>query len=150
MGPEFAGNALGLAMVFFGTQRFQPNKISLASAESLVHASQIMAKKEIPLYKQKPKPRFGEWLRELRQKKELALREVAAAVGMDQAHLSKAELGQRLPTEDQVKALAVLFKIKPEDMEARRLAEKLIRELEDSPAGAAAFNILREDPPSFA
>ena len=109
-----------------------------------------MAKKEVPLYKQKPKSRFGEWLRELRQKKELALREVAAAVGMDQAHLSKAELGQRLPTEDQVKALAVLFKIKPEDMEARRLAEKLIRELEDSPAGAAAFNILREDPPSFA
>lgn len=109
-----------------------------------------MAKKEVPLYKQKPKPRFGEWLRELRQKKDLALREVAAAVGMDQAHLSKAELGQRLPTEDQVKALAVFFNIKPEDMEARRLAEKLIRELEDSPAGAAAFNILREDPPSFA
>lgn len=108
-----------------------------------------MAKKEIPLYKQKPKPRFGEWLREQRQAKDLALREVAAAVGMDQAHLSKAELGQRLPTEDQVKALAAFFKIKPEEMEARRLAEKLIRELEDSPAGPAAFNILREDPPLF-
>ena len=108
-----------------------------------------MAKKEIPLYKQKPKPRFGEWLRELRQEKNLALREVAAAAGMDQAHLSKAELGQRLPTEEQVKALALFFKIKPEDMEARRLAEKLIRELEESPAGAAAFNILREEPPNF-
>ena len=105
-----------------------------------------MAKKEIPLYKQKPKPRFGEWLRGLRQEKDLALREVAAAVGMDQAHLSKAELGQRLPTAEQVKALAVLFKVKPQDMEARRLAEKLLRELEDSPAGAAAFNILREEP----
>lgn len=108
-----------------------------------------MAKREIPLYRQKPRPRFGEWLRELRQAKDLALREVAAAVGMDQAHLSKAELGQRLPTEEQVKALAILFNIKPEDMEARRLAEKLIRELEDSPAGAAALHILREEPPNF-
>jgi transcriptional regulator with XRE-family HTH domain len=43
------------------------------------------------------------------QEKNLALREVAAAAGMDQAHLSKAELGQRLPTEEQVKALAVLL-----------------------------------------
>jgi hypothetical protein len=34
-------------------------------------------------------------------------------------------------------------------MEARRLAEKLIRELEESPAGEAALNILREDPPNF-
>lgn len=108
-----------------------------------------MAKKEIPLYKQKPKPRLAEWLRELRQEKNLALREVAAAVGMDQAHLSKAELGQRLPTGEQVRALAVFFKIKPAEMEARRLAEKLLRELEDSPAGPAALNILREEPPNF-
>jgi transcriptional regulator with XRE-family HTH domain len=108
-----------------------------------------MARRDIPLCKKKPKPRFGEWIRELRQKKGLALREVAAAVAMDQAHLSKAELGQRLPTEEQVKALSVFFKLKPEDMEARRLAEKLIRELEESPAGAAALNILREDPPHF-
>lgn len=34
-------------------------------------------------------------------------------------------------------------------MEARRLAEKLIRELEESPAGPAALNILREEPPTF-
>jgi hypothetical protein len=34
-------------------------------------------------------------------------------------------------------------------MEARRLAEKLIRELEDSPAGEAALNILREESPNF-
>jgi transcriptional regulator with XRE-family HTH domain len=108
-----------------------------------------MAKKAAPTYKQKPKSRLGEWLRELRHTRNLALREVAAAAGMDQAHLSKAELGQRLPTEEQVRALAVFFGIKPEEMEARRLAEKLIRELEHSPAGAAALTILREDPPSF-
>ena len=108
-----------------------------------------MAKKGTPIYKQKPKPRFGEWLRELRREKGLALREVAAAVGIDQAHLSKAELGQRLPTEEQVRALSAFFKIKSEEMEARRLAEKLIRELEGSPAGPAAFNILREEPRIF-
>lgn len=108
-----------------------------------------MAKKRNSLYTQKARPRFGEWLRELRQERGLALREVAAAVGMDQAHLSKAELGQRLPTEEQVKALATFFKLKPADLEARRLAEKLIRELEESAAGPAAFDILREEPPTF-
>ena len=121
-------------------------KISLAPSSGRYHASQKMAKKHPPLYKQKLRPQFGEWLRQLRQEKDLALREVAAAAGMDQAHLSKAELGQRLPTAEQVKALAIFFNIKPEDMEARRLAEKLLRELKDSPAGAAAFSILREEP----
>ncbi len=107
-----------------------------------------MAKNE-PVYEHRPILRLGEWLRELRQQQNLALREVAAVVGMDQAHLSKAELGQRLPTEEQIRALAKLFKIKPAEMEARRLAEKLIRELEENPAGAAAFNIIREESPKF-
>jgi HTH-type transcriptional regulator, competence development regulator len=135
--------------VFSGLGKDAGRNFSLAKSCRRTHASQTMAKKEVPLYKQKPKPRFGEWLRELRQQKNLALREVAAAVGMDQAHLSKAELGQRLPTEEQVRVLAEFFRIKPAEMEARRLAEKLIRELEDSPAGAAAFNILREESPVF-
>ena len=35
--------------------------------------------------------RFGEWLRSLREAKNVPLRVVAAAAEMDQAHLSKAE-----------------------------------------------------------
>jgi transcriptional regulator with XRE-family HTH domain len=89
--------------------------------------------------------RFGGWLRELRQEKGLALREVAAAVEMDQAHLSKAELGQRIPTAEQVAKLAGFFNIPIPQMEARRVAEKALQELESSPHAQEALSILREE-----
>jgi transcriptional regulator with XRE-family HTH domain len=103
-------------------------------------------KKSVPLYRQPPRLRFGAWLRELRGKKGLALREVAAAVEMDQAHLSKAELGQRIPTADQVVRLANFFEIPTADMEARRVAERALQDIESSPHAREALSILREEP----
>ncbi len=103
-------------------------------------------KTSAPLYRQAPKLRLGAWLRELRQKKELALREVAAAVRMDQAHLSKAELGQRIPTAEQVARLAAFFKVPTNQMEGRRVAEKVIQEIAASPAAEHALTILRDEP----
>lgn len=90
--------------------------------------------------------RLGAWLRELRQIRGLALRQVAAAVGIDQAHLSKAELGQRIPTPDQVIRLANFFEISTDEMEARRVAEKALQEIESSPQNQEALSILREKP----
>jgi transcriptional regulator with XRE-family HTH domain len=104
-----------------------------------------MAKKQVPLYKQNSTPPLGEWLRELRQEKDLALREVAAAADMDPAHLSKAELGQRLPTAEQVAKLAKFFKVDATLMEAKRVAEKVMLEISSSPAGQQALSILREE-----
>ncbi len=103
-------------------------------------------KKAVPLYRQSQPVRLGPWLRELRQKKDLALREVAAAVEMDQAHLSKAELGQRIPTPDQVSRLAAFFKVPPDQMEGRRVTEKVMQEIAASPAAEHALFILREEP----
>ena len=108
-----------------------------------------MAKTTLPLYKQKPTPPLGEWLRNLRQAKSLALRQVASVAEMDQAHLSKAELGQRLPTADQVARLAKFFKVDAGLMEAKRVAEKVMLEIAASPSAAQALSILREDPPNF-
>lgn len=104
-----------------------------------------MAKKPVPLYKQKPTPPLGEWLRQLRQEKDLALREVAAEADMDPAHLSKAELGQRLPTQEQIAKLAKFFKVDATLMEAKRVAEKVMLEISSSPAGEQALSILREE-----
>jgi HTH-type transcriptional regulator, competence development regulator len=103
-------------------------------------------KKAAPLYRQNKPLRLGAWLRELRQKKNLALREVAAAVKMDQAHLSKAELGQRIPTAEQVARLAVFFKVPAGQMEGRRVAEKVMQEIAASSAAEQALSILREEP----
>jgi len=78
-------------------------------------------------------PRFGEWLRELRVAKDVPLRTVAAAADMDQAHLSKIELGQRVPTEEQTAKLARFFGLNETETHARRIAEKFRQEFQDNP-----------------
>jgi len=78
-------------------------------------------------------PRFGEWLRQLRVAKDVPLRTVAAAADMDQAHLSKIELGQRVPTEEQTAKLARFFGLNETETHARRIAEKFRQEFQDNP-----------------
>ena len=85
---------------------------------------------------------FGSWLRRLREQRGLPLRAVAAAAEMDQAHLSKIELGQRLLTARQALAVAKFFKVDPIDMDARRIAEKFRMEYGGSAAAAEALLIL--------
>ena len=94
-------------------------------------------------------PRFGEWLRQLREERKLPLRAVAAAAKMDQAHLSKAELCQRLLTAEQVAAIAKFFKVDGTDMEARRIAEKFRIEHADNPAASQAVQMLNDSPLKF-
>lgn len=117
----------------------------VAFCASTNHAGIMMANKSVPFYKQKPTPPLGEWLRQLRQERHLALREVAAEADMDPAHLSKAELGQRLPTQEQIAKLAKFFKVDATLMEAKRVAEKVMLEISSSPAGEQALSILREE-----
>lgn len=81
-------------------------------------------------------PHFGEWLRKLRASKKLPLREVAAAANMDTAHLSKAELGQRLLTEEQTDKLAEFFGVSATEAQARRMVEKFRQEGEANPKAA--------------
>jgi len=90
--------------------------------------------------------RFGEWLRSLRETKQVPLRVVAAAAEMDQAHLSKVELGQRLLTTEQACAVAKFFGIDANEVEARRIVERFRLEHADNPAAEQAINMLHEDP----
>jgi transcriptional regulator with XRE-family HTH domain len=97
-------------------------------------------------YSKKAEPHFGEWLRQMRLEKDLPLRVVAAEAEMDQAHLSKIELGQRLPTEEQTSKLAKFFKVAETEIQARRMAEKFREESEKHPAaGREALYILAEE-----
>jgi transcriptional regulator with XRE-family HTH domain len=86
---------------------------------------------------------FGSWLRGLRIRRKLALREVAAAVQMQLAHLSKTELGQRFPTAEQTVRLATFFDVDPAKMEGRRVAAKVMQEILASPGATEALTILR-------
>ena len=96
-----------------------------------------------------PSQRFGEWLRGLREGKELPLRVVAAAAEMDQAHLSKVELGQRLLTAEQAAAIAKFFDLDANEIEARRIVEKFRLEHADNPAAEQAIHMLHEDPAAY-
>jgi HTH-type transcriptional regulator, competence development regulator len=89
---------------------------------------------------------FGEWLRQMREEKGVPLRVVAGAAEMDQAHLSKVELGQRIPTEKQSAALARYFGVEVHDAEARRIAEKFRQDFADNPAAGKAVQLLNDGP----
>ena len=90
--------------------------------------------------------RLGEWLRGLREQRDLALREVAEATGMDLTHLHKIELGQRLPTEEQTVRLAKFFRLDETETQARRIAEEFRRYYADNPAAPQALQILNDLP----
>lgn len=87
--------------------------------------------------------RFGEWLRDIRESKQLPLRVVAAAAEMDQAHLSKVERGQRALTNAQAIAIAKFFGLDIIEVDARRIAEKFCLDYGDNPAAEQAINMLR-------
>jgi len=89
--------------------------------------------------------RLGEWLRGLREQRELPLREVAAATDMDLTHLQKIELGQRMPTEEQTRQLAKFFKLDETETQARRIAEKFQNDYSEHPAVKEAIGILAEE-----
>lgn len=76
----------------------------------------------------------------------MPLRVVAAAADMDQAHLSKIELGHRIPTEKQAAAIARYFGVDSHDMEARRIAEKFHQDFADNPAAGKAVQMLNDGP----
>jgi transcriptional regulator with XRE-family HTH domain len=93
-----------------------------------------------------PRPvRLGDWLRELREGRDLPLRAVADATDMDLAHLHKIEQGQRLPTEEQTRRLARFFKLDVTETQARRIAEKFRQEFAENPAAKEAISILAEE-----
>lgn len=92
---------------------------------------------------------MGPWLRRLRTERQLVLRQVAAAVDMDMAHLSKVELGDRLPTPEQTARLAHFYEIPASEMEAARMAGKFLRDLRNNPAASRALEIVQESAAAF-
>jgi len=99
---------------------------------------------------QDPACAFGSWLRELRQARALAIREVAAAVGMDQALLSNIERGVRWPSEACASALKRFLKADADEFARRLETARLWRRHGDNPAFVAAIaSQVQEDAAAF-
>lgn len=80
---------------------------------------------------------LGPSLRALREKKALPQWKVANAAQMDSTHLSKIELGQRLPTREQTAALANFFGADVTELESMRMAERFVSDNGHNPRAAA-------------
>jgi transcriptional regulator with XRE-family HTH domain len=54
---------------------------------------------------------LGEQLRSLREEVKFSLKEVASKIGIDTSLLGKIERNERLPTKEQIKQIAIFFKV---------------------------------------
>ena len=85
--------------------------------------------------------RIGEILRNLRGKKGLLLRQVAAEVEIDPALLSKIERGERIPTKNQVIRFAKFFKADENTFLVAFLSDKLVYEVQDEELALKAMKV---------
>jgi Fic family protein len=69
----------------------------------------------------------------------LKMREVVAMTGIDQALISKFENGSRIPTDEQIIALAKCFEIPYNELKKYQLVEKVYEILANEPYGYEAF-----------
>lgn len=78
---------------------------------------------------------IGKHLRTLRENANLSLREVASNIGIDTSLLGKIERNERQPTKEQLKQVAVFFKVNEKklikEMLSDQFAYKIIEEEAD-------------------
>ena len=84
---------------------------------------------------------FGTQIRSLREARGLLIRQVAAAIELDQALLSKIERGERQATKAQVLTLADFFSIDQDTLLSRWMGEKIADELQNEGFAEEALKI---------
>ena len=77
----------------------------------------------------------GKKIKEMREKRKLLLRQVAAHLECDTALISKVEHGERNLSRDQIEKLSTLFKIESEELITLWLADKVINLVGGDPLG---------------
>ncbi len=89
-------------------------------------------------------PTFGDTIRTLRQQRNLPLRVVATAVGIDSTLLSRLELGERFPTAEQLRRFADYFVLPARELAAQALADRIIATYGADDVTARAVTMVRE------
>jgi transcriptional regulator with XRE-family HTH domain len=73
----------------------------------------------------------GEFIRNLRSERNLLLRELASAISIDSAILSKIERGERKATKEQIEQITSYFNIENDMLKILWLSDKVIYDLKD-------------------
>lgn len=68
---------------------------------------------------------FGEQVRTLREEANFSLREVAEKIGIDTSLLGKIERNERQPTKEQIKQVAIFFKLDEKDLLKEYLSDQI-------------------------
>lgn len=87
---------------------------------------------------------LGTKLRELREAKELLLRQVAAQMDIDTALLSKIERGDRRANRDQVERASSILSANVDDLIVLWLADKIEDATADEPLAEKAIELIKQ------
>lgn len=82
---------------------------------------------------------FGTKIRKTREQRGLLLRQIAAALEVDTALVSKIERGERKASKEQVYKLAELLKIEVDELTVLWLSDKIVHMLEEEPLAYKAL-----------
>ena len=82
---------------------------------------------------------FGQTIKSLREGRGLLLRQVAAAIEVDTALVSKLERGERKAQRDQVGKLAKFFQVPEDSLMIVWLSDKILELLENEPLAQQAL-----------
>ena len=88
---------------------------------------------------------FGNKVRELREKQGLVLRQLAAALEIDTATMSKIELGARQARKEQVAQLAEILNADTESLYTLWLASKVYEVIEGEDMAIEALKVVEEE-----
>lgn len=76
---------------------------------------------------------LGEKIRELRESKGLYQRQIASAIEVDTAYISKVEKSEKKISRNHLKTLAKLLDVEEKELQKLWLADKVYKILEDEP-----------------
>ena len=87
---------------------------------------------------------FGEHVRSLREELKLSLREVAASISVDPSLLGKIERDERQPTNEQIKLLAIFYKVDEHKLIMENLSDQIAYKIIDANAETKIFYVAEE------
>lgn len=87
---------------------------------------------------------FGEYIRQLREDRNLPLRKIAAELDIDTSTLSKIEKNERNANEQIIEKLSEFFAIDKADLKVRYLSDKITYQLLDEEDGIEILKVAEQ------
>ena len=87
---------------------------------------------------------FGEYIRQLREARNLPLRKIAAELDIDTSTLSKIEKNERNANEQIIEKLSQIFSIDKADLKVRYLSDKITYQLLDEEDGIEILKVAEQ------